>query len=119
MKCTLNAKYTKADHKIIAEISTRIDPQDRNELKTILKKYESLFDGNIGTRHGKHSDHKLKLDAERYNGKPFSVQHIHELTSEQELDQFEGLKVIKKVNRSQWGAPTFLIPKKVETIQAL
>ena len=27
------------------------------------------------------------------------------------------LKVIKKVNRSQWGAPTFLIPKKDSTVR--
>ena len=30
----------------------------------------------------------------------------------QELDRLEYLKVIKKVNRSQWGAPTYLILKK-------
>ena len=32
----------------------------------------------------------------------------------QELDRLEYLKVIKKVNRSQWGAPTFIIPWKDE-----
>ena len=32
----------------------------------------------------------------------------------QELDRLEYLKVIKKVNRSQWGAPTFIIPRKDE-----
>ena len=32
--------------------------------------------------------------------------------SKQELDQLEYLKVIKKFNRSQWGAPTFLMPWK-------
>ena len=42
---------------------------------------------------------------------------IHELTFKQELHQLEYLKVIKKVNRSQWGAPTFLIPKKESTVR--
>ena len=52
-----------------------------------------------------------------HNGKPFPVPRIHELTFKQELDQLEYLKVIKKVTRSQWGAPTFLIPKKDSTVR--
>ena len=75
-----------------------------------------MFDGNLGTWHGKPYDIKLKPDAEPYHGKPLPVPRIHELTFKQELDQLEYLKVIKKVNCSQWGAPTFLIPKKDSTV---
>ena len=46
-----------------------------------------MFDGNLGTWHGKPYDIKLKLDAEPYHGKPFHVPRIHELTSKQELDR--------------------------------
>ena len=53
MKRILDDKYSKADIKTIAESSTHLDPQERNELYTILKKYEILFDGNLGTWHGK------------------------------------------------------------------
>ena len=49
MKRILDTKYTKADIKAITEISTRLDPQERNKLYTLLNKYESLFDGNLGT----------------------------------------------------------------------
>ena len=35
----------------------------------------------------------------------------------QEHDQLEALKVIRKVNRSQWGAPTFIIPNKYSTVR--
>ena len=77
-----------------------------------MKKYELLFDVNIGAFHGKPYDIKLKPDAEPYHGKPFPVPRIHELTFKQELDRIKAIKVIKKVNRSQWGAPTFLLPKK-------
>ena len=117
MKRILDAKYSKASLKTIAESSTYLDPQERNELYTLLKKYESLFDGNIGTWHGKLYVIKFKPDAEPYHGKPFPVPCIHELTLKQELDRIEYLKVIKKVNRSQWCAPTFLIPKKYSTVR--
>ena len=83
MKRILDAKYSKADIKTIAESSTHLYPQERNELYTLLKKYECLFDGNLGTWHGNPYDIKLKPDAEPYHGKPFPVPHIHELKFKQ------------------------------------
>ena len=76
-----------------------------------------MFDGNLGTWHGKPYDVKLKPDAETYHGKPFPVPRIHELTFKQEIDRLEALKVIKTINRSQWGAHTFFIPKKDSTLR--
>ena len=94
MKRILDAKYSKASIKTIAESSTYLDPQEINELYTLLKKYESLFDGNLVTWHGKPHDIKLKPDAEPYHGKPFPVPRIHKPTFKQELDRLEYLKVI-------------------------
>ena len=82
-----------------------------------MKKYESLFDGNLGTWHGNTYDIKLKPDAEPYHGKPFPIPRIYELTFKEELDRLEYLEVIKKINRSQWGAPTSIIPKKDSTVR--
>ena len=84
-------KILHADIKTIAESSTHLDPQERNELYTLLKKYECLFDGNLGTWYVKPYDIKLKPDAEPYHGKHFPVPRIHELTFKQELDQIEFL----------------------------
>ena len=81
-----------------------------------MKNYECLFGGNLGTWHGNPYDIKLKPDAEPYHGKPFPVPRIHELTFKQELNRLEALKVIKKFNRSQWGAPKFPIPNKDSTV---
>ena len=73
MKHIIDAKYSKADIKTISESSTHLYPQEINELYTLLKKYECLFDGNLGTWHGKPYNIKLKPDAEPYHGKPFPV----------------------------------------------
>ena len=43
-KRILDAKYSKHDIKTITESSTNLDPQERNELYRLLKKYKSLFD---------------------------------------------------------------------------
>ena len=69
--------------------------------------------------HGDPDNIKLKTDAEPYHGKPFLVPHIHELVFKQELNRLEDLNFIKKVYRSQWGAPKFLIPKKDSTLRFL
>ena len=63
MKRILDAKYSKAGIKTIAKSSTHLDPQERYELYTLLKKYECLFDGNLVTCHSKPYDIKLKPDA--------------------------------------------------------
>ena len=81
-----------------------------------MRKYESLSDGNLLTCYGKPYGIKLKPDAEPYHGKLFPVPRIHELTFKQEVDQLKAIHVINKFNRSQWGAPTFIIPKKYSTI---
>ena len=39
MKSILDAKYSKTDIKTIAEISTRIEPHERNEIYSLLNKY--------------------------------------------------------------------------------
>ena len=53
MKRIFDAKYSKADLKTIAERSTHLDTQERNDIYTLLKKHEYLFDDNKGTWHGK------------------------------------------------------------------
>ena len=83
MKRILGTKYSEADIKTIAESSTHLEPQEINELYTLFKKYECLFDGNLRTWHGKPYDVKLVPDAEPYQGKPFPVPRIHELTFKQ------------------------------------
>ena len=75
-----------------------------------------MFDGNLGTWNVKPYDIKLKPDSEPYHGKPFPVPRIYELTFKQKLDRLQYLRIIKKVNCSHWGAPTFLIPRKDSTV---
>ena len=70
---------SKADIKTIAESSTHLDIQERNELYTLLNKYECLFNNNLGKWHANPYGIKLKPDAEPL-WKTFPVPRIHELT---------------------------------------
>ena len=111
MKRILDAKYSQAGIKTIAESSTHPDLQEINEVYTLFNKYRCFFHGNLG----KPYDIKLKPAAEPYHGKPFPVPRIHELTFKEELDRLEYLKSIKKVNRSQWANQHFLYRGKTST----
>ena len=73
MKRILDAKYIKSNLKKITESSTHLDLQEKNEVYTLLKRYESLFNGNLGTWHGKPYHIKLKPYSEQYHGKTFPV----------------------------------------------
>ena len=49
--------------------------------------------------------------------RPFSqryypVPHLYKETFKKELDRLEKLGVVEKVQQSEWGSPTFIIPKK-------
>jgi hypothetical protein len=105
----LDAKCSKADPN---EVPDHLTTSEQQKLLALLKKYEDLFDGTIGTFTGAPYDIKLKDKAEPHHARPFPVPRIHELTLKSELDRLCELNVLKRVNRSQWGAPTFIIPKK-------
>ena len=53
----------------------------REDLLFLLKKYESLFDGTLGTWKGEDYDHiELRSDAIPYHARAFPIPHIHEQT---------------------------------------
>ena len=47
----------------------------------------------------------------------FLFQTIHEPTLKKEVDILIKIGVLKKINNSQWAAPTFIIPKKNNTVR--
>jgi hypothetical protein len=113
----LDAKYSKADLKEVAESADHLTTSEKQKLLTLLKKYEDLFNGALGTFTGAPNDIKLKDDVEPHHARPFPVPKIHELTLKSEPYRSCESNVLKRVNRSQWGAPTFIIPKKDGTVR--
>ena len=60
---------------------------------------------------------KLKEGVKPYHARSFPVPKIYEKTLEQEVERLVKLGVLRKVNRSEWASPTFLIPKKDKTVR--
>ncbi len=113
----LDAKYAKADLRKVVDAAVHLTNDEQESLYTLLKKYEDLFDGTLGEFTGKPYDIKLKDNIEPFHSRPFPVPRIHEFTLKSELDRLCSLGVLKRVNRAQCGAPTFIIPKKDGTVR--
>ena len=78
----------------------------------LLKQYEELFDEELGQ--WDMDDYKIDLieGAKPYHAKAFPIPRVHLETLKAEVQRLCDLGVLKKVNRSEWAAPTFIIPKK-------
>ena len=59
----------------------------------------------------------LNEGAEPYHTRPFIILWVQLETLNMEAECLCQLEVLKKVNHSQWNAPTFIIPKKDGTVQ--
>jgi hypothetical protein len=88
----------------------------RKELYKLLIKYEDLFDGTLCKWNGTPYGIKVKGGAEPYHAQAFPVPKMHELKLKKELDWLCTLQELKKVNWSRWGVPTFIIPKKKNSV---
>ena len=113
----LDAKYQKADLRELTRAVKTLDTSQQDELLKTLEQHETLFDGTLGQWKGRPYDIKLKPDAAPYHAKPFPVPRAYEKTLLKEIERLCKIGVLRKVNRSEWASPSFLIPKKDMTVR--
>ena len=117
MSSILDAKYSPANlEKVVNDVST-IGTEDKTKLLALLQEHELLFDGTLGKWRGKPYHIDLKEGATPYHGKPYPVPKAYEETLKKELKRLVNIGVLKKVNRSEWAFPSFIIPKKDHTVR--
>ncbi len=117
LKHILDAKYEAADLGQVAEDCTHLSMDERLKLHSLLLKYAELFDGTLGIWKGEECDFELKEGVKPYHAKAFPIPKIHVNTLRTEVERLCRIGVLKKVNRSEWAAPTFIIPKKDGTVR--
>lgn len=117
IKHILDAKYEPANLDDIVNSCHHLKTEQRKKLRKLLEKYKILFDGTLGKWKGSPYNIELKADATPYHARSFPIPKIHEETLKLEVDRLVDLGVLKRVNRSDWAAPTFIIPKKDGTVR--
>ena len=119
LKQILDAKYKKADLDAVCEECTNLSGRQRDMLKRVLEKHETLFDGTLGHWRGETYDIELKPDVTPYHARAYPIPKAYEQKLRLEVERLVELGVLKWKNNSEWAAPVFIIPKKDQTIRFL
>ena len=80
IKRILDAKYEPANLDEVVANCTHLTEEQQEELYSLLKKHESLFDGTLGTWKGEYYYIELCHDATPYHAHAFPIPRIHEQT---------------------------------------
>ena len=108
----LDAKYQKADLKQVVQGARHLTDNERDQLYKLLMKYEDIFDGTLGEWETTPVDFELVEGAKPHSQRHYPMPHLHKETFKKELDRLVKLGVLEVVQNSEWGSPTFIIPKK-------
>jgi hypothetical protein len=117
IKKILDAKYSATDLEKVCSSQSHLELEKQQKLLTLLKRFEDLFDGMLGKWNEESVKLELKEDATPYHARPFPIPRCHAETLKMEVDRLVEIGVLKKVNRSKWAAPSFIIPKKDGTVR--
>ena len=119
MNRILDADYHKADiNKVTAE-AAHLTPEEQKQLNFLLKRYEYLFDGKLGKWNAKPVDFELKPGIKPYHAKPFPIPQSLEAPTKKECERLCQIGVLRKINHSEWAAPTFIHPKSNNRVRFL
>ena len=89
----------------------------QQKLLLLLEKHSTLFDGTLGKWTGTAHKISLKEGATPYHARSFPIPKAYEVTLKDKVNRLVQVGVLKKVNHSEWAAPTFIILKKDKTVR--
>jgi hypothetical protein len=75
-----------------------------------------LFDGTLGDWKTKLVSFQLKEGVSPYHGQAFPVPKVHKETIRNEVERLCKLGVLEWQPASEWALPSFIIPKKDQTV---
>jgi len=116
----IDAKYTPADLDKIVEECTHLTKEEQNKLLQLLKKFENLFDGTLGTWNTTPVDLELKdPNVKPYHAKPYPVPYSQEKQLKEEIKRMCDYGVMRKINDSELACPLFTISKPDGSLRSL
>jgi len=115
----LPAAYQPTDVSTIAKQQTHLTSEEQSQLNNVLLDFQDLFLGQCGKFTGEPVTLELIPDANPFYAKPFAIPRAYEQTTKNEIKRLESLGILTQVKASRWAAPTFIIPKKDNTVRVI
>jgi len=104
----------------IAKNQEHLDTTQQQALLGILKRHEDAFQGRAGQWNGEPIEIKLKDGVQPCWKRAYKIPQAYRELVEQEIGRLEKAGVLEKSSSpSEWGAPSFVIPKKDGGIRLL
>ena len=113
----LDANYKKADLEQVVKDLSHLTEEQKSQMRTILYRYESLFEGRLGLWDTPPVTLELEEGVKPFHARAFPIPQIHEATVRKECERLCREGVLEKDSDSEWAAPTFIIPKKEGTVR--
>ncbi len=116
----LDVKYDKADlPRIVKNNCAHLSTPHWNFLLALLLKFKELLDGTLRDWKLPPVSFKLKEGAKLYHGRPYPIPKIHKATLMKEIESLVAIGVLKWQLSSKWASPSFIIPKKDQTVHTI
>jgi len=115
----LPAEYKPIDINKVVNKQTHLSPEEREKLRNILLDFTELYQGKCGKYNGEPVFLELIPGSKPYYGKPFSIPKAYEQVTKDDIKSLEALGLLTQVVSSEWAAPTFIIPKKHNTVRGI
>src|SRR5687768_7064951 len=116
----LDAKYCQAYLDKIVKECEQLSKEEQEKLLALLKKYEHLFDGTVGTWKTAPVDLYLKeANCIPYHAKAYPVPQSQEQQLREEVNRLCQHGILRKINRSEWACPMFTISKPDGSLRSL
>ena len=113
----LDSNYKAANLKDVVQATVHLNEQEREQLYKLLIKYKKIFDGTLGEWKTDPVDFELVDEAKPHSQRHYPVPHLYKETFKKELDRLVKLGVLEPVQQSEWGSPTFIVPKIEKTVR--
>ena len=108
----LDSKYEAIDVSRVVSEQVGLDTMQKAALFSLLDKYKVLFNGELGDWDSKPVSIELQPNAKPFHSRAYPVPQVHEAAMRREVERLVMIGVLEEANDSEWGAPTFIIPKK-------
>ena len=100
------------------DASSHLSADEKERLRPLLEKHESLFDGTLGCWKGvKHHVELKDPNGEPVSVRPYPAPRTNRAALMTEIQRLVKIGVLREINRSEWGAPSMVIPKKDKTVR--